>query len=106
MSKMYRCVECGHLFEEGEQETWNEDRGEYFGAPCSEKLSGCPVCEGAYEPVEPCKICGRYEDIEEDEILCENCKKETEEKLIKLLHDNFTVEERELLNTIWEDVEF
>lgn len=46
---MYQCADCGHIFEEGEQAVWYEDRGEFWGVPCRERMTGCPVCHGAYE---------------------------------------------------------
>jgi predicted nucleic acid-binding Zn-ribbon protein len=46
---MYKCADCGHIFEEGEQAIWYEDRGEFWGVPCRERMTGCPVCHGAYE---------------------------------------------------------
>lgn len=54
----YKCLECGHIFEGGEQARWSESRGEYWGTPCSEEMSGCPVCNGAYAKATPCAICG------------------------------------------------
>lgn len=70
----YKCVECGHIFESGEESVWSEDRGEFWGIPCSESVSGCPVCHGEYEEVTPCRICGKLHF--EDELfgdVCENC---------------------------------
>jgi hypothetical protein len=46
---IYKCVDCGHIFEEGEQAVWYEDRGEFWGVPCSERMTGCPICNGDYE---------------------------------------------------------
>lgn len=54
----FKCLECGHIFEEGEQAVWSEGRGEFWGTPCSEEMSGCPLCRGDYEKTEQCKICG------------------------------------------------
>lgn len=54
----YKCLECGHIFEEGEQARWSENRGEYWGSPCSENMSGCPRCKGDYEETTLCEICG------------------------------------------------
>lgn len=63
---MYKCIECGHLFEEGEESKWTEPYGENF--------SGCPLCKGNYERTEPCLICGT-ECFETDITsgLCEHC---------------------------------
>ena len=47
---MYRCEECGHLFEEGEQVVWIEKHG--LSAPPYERFSGCPICKGTYSEEE------------------------------------------------------
>ena len=67
---MYRCENCGHLFEEGEQARWTEEYGE--------KWDGCPVCRGGYEEVHQCKECGEWHT--ENELYdgwCEKCLRET-----------------------------
>jgi hypothetical protein len=70
----YICLDCGNIFEEGEQITFQENRGELFGVPCSKKISGCPVCGGEYEESTQCSICGS-EHLEEDLNggLCDEC---------------------------------
>lgn len=70
----YICLNCGNVFEDGEQITFQENRGEYFGVPCSKKISGCPKCGGEYEESTPCDICGS-EHLEEDLNggLCDEC---------------------------------
>ena len=60
---MYKCTECGHLFEEGEQATWEETHG--LDSPPYEKWSGCPVCKGGYEEVHQCKKCGDWHTDDE-----------------------------------------
>ena len=73
---MYRCCECGNLFEEGEQAVWEETHG--LDSPPYEKWSGCPVCKGDYEEVHQCKDCGGWHS--EDELYdgwCEDCLRET-----------------------------
>ena len=49
---MYRCYECGNLFEEGEQAVWYENYGDEIS---EEMFNGCPVCNGDYEEVYQCK---------------------------------------------------
>lgn len=50
----YKCAECGNVFSEDEVATWEESRGEFWGMPCYEKVSGCPYCHsGAYEEYDP-----------------------------------------------------
>lgn len=47
---MYRCFECGHLFESGEELHITEAHGERY--------TGCPVCGGGYEETVQCTNCG------------------------------------------------
>ena len=73
---MFRCESCGHLFEDGEQATWEERHG--LDSPPYEKFSGCPVCKGDYEEVYQCKECGDWHT--EDELYdgwCEKCLRES-----------------------------
>ena len=73
---MYRCCECGNLFEEGEQAVWEERHG--LDSPPYETWSGCPVCRGDYEEVHQCKGCGDWHS--DDELYdgwCEKCLRET-----------------------------
>lgn len=75
---MYKCTECGNLFEEGEQAVWYENQGECHGVMAMERFSGCPVCGGDYEEVHQCKECGDWHA--EDELYdgwCEKCLRET-----------------------------
>ena len=72
---IFKCVECGHIFEEGEEAEWYEDQGEFWGFPCREKMIGCPKCKGVFEEVQNCKKCGELHF--EDELadgLCEACQ--------------------------------
>ena len=57
---MYKCCECGHLFEEGEQAIWYENQGECHGRVAMEKFSGCPLCRGGYEEAHQCNGCGEW----------------------------------------------
>ena len=75
---MFRCCECGHLFEEGEQAVWYENQGECHGVTAMERFSGCPLCHGDYEEVYQCKECGDWHS--EDELYdgwCEKCLRES-----------------------------
>lgn len=70
----YKCLSCGHVFEEGEQACWTESRGEYWGSPCYETMSGCPVCKEEYEETVQCAVCGS--EHFEDELnggVCDEC---------------------------------
>lgn len=58
---MYKCLECGNIFEDGEQTS-------RFG------VDSCPLCNGAYEETTSCKICGSAHL--EDELnggVCDEC---------------------------------
>ena len=73
---MFKCCECGNLFEEGEQSVWEETHG--LDSPPYERWSGCPICKGDYEEVHQCKKCGDWHS--EDELYdgwCEKCLRET-----------------------------
>ena len=73
---MFRCCECGNLFEEGEQAVWEETHG--LDSPPYEKWSGCPACNGDYEEVHQCKKCGDWHS--EDDLYegwCEKCLRES-----------------------------
>lgn len=62
----YKCIECGNIFECGEQESWVEPHGEM--------LCGCPLCHGNYEETVSCAICGS--EHLEDELnggVCDEC---------------------------------
>ncbi len=72
----YKCLECGHIFEDGEEGCYYEG-GEYWGTPYSLKISCCPLCKGDYDETTPCDICGSAHL--EDELtsrVCEECMEE------------------------------
>ncbi len=71
---MYKCLDCGCVFDE--PISWSESRGEYWGMPCSEEVSGCPYCKGDYEEAYKCEECNEFfleEELHSD--LCEECVK-------------------------------
>jgi hypothetical protein len=70
----YICLDCGHIFDEGEQISFQEAMGERFGEKVYRKISGCPICGGEYEETKPCAICGS-EQLEEDLNggICDEC---------------------------------
>ena len=75
---MFICLECGHIFDDEEVLVWQEDRGEYWGYQCSERVSGCPRCGGDYTNTYRCSCCdewivGKYIKLEDGERICENC---------------------------------
>ena len=70
----YKCLECGHIFEDGEKKHLVEHY-EYWGQPCSETIYVCPICNGNYEEAETCEECGGYFLADElEDGLCEKCR--------------------------------
>ena len=78
---MYKCIECDCVFEESEIAVWHESRGEFWGSPCYERVTGCPNCHGSYKEAVECENCGEWHDeYELEDGLCEKCREETEDK--------------------------
>lgn len=96
---MYKCLDCGHLFEDGEQARWVEKYG--FEHENGENFSGCPLCKSDYDEIEPCKICGTYDHGCQEEY-CDNCKKDVKKRFSEFVEKEFTKEERELLNELYD----
>lgn len=75
--KVLVCLECGEIF--SNPTIWTEDRGECFGAPAYEELSGSPCCHGAFAEAFRCDCCGEWITTEEyirtkdGERFCEEC---------------------------------
>ena len=75
---MYKCIDCGHVFEDGDQAVWYENQGECHGVTAMERFSGCPVCCGDYEEVHQCKKCGEWHiEGELYDGWCKKCLRET-----------------------------
>lgn len=71
---MYKCYECGHIFEEGEQDY----SGDGWNDP---KIEVCPVCGDTFGEAKACCRCGGH--FLEDELeggFCEVCANEEIEK--------------------------
>ena len=45
----YVCLECGKVFEEDEIVYVDEDRGEFWGAPCTERVAYSPCCTADFD---------------------------------------------------------
>ena len=68
----YKCIECGNIFEEGEQAVWYEKHG--LDTPPYERRTGCPLCKGGYEETVKCKICGaEHFEHELNGGVCKDC---------------------------------
>ena len=96
---VYKCRECGHLFEEGEEAIWYDGHG--FDFPPYEKNIGCPVCKGGFVRVKPCRICFEYTE----KTYCDECAEDVRSRFEKLISDNFSAEERDLLNELYDGKE-
>lgn len=95
---MYRCDECGNLFEEGEQKIYIEKDG--FDYPPYREYEACPVCGGSFEEIKPCIVCGKHEqDLEEG--VCERCRKEFKVRFDEALKNNFTEKEIKILLALY-----
>ena len=70
----FKCLACGHIFEEGEQARW-EEHHPYGMGYAAEEFSGCPICKGDYEQTVKCRICDG--EFLEDELnggcVCNDC---------------------------------
>ena len=54
----YRCCECGEIFDEEDIVEIQEDRGEFWGMPCTETMYYSPCCTDDFDDA--------YEEDEED----------------------------------------
>lgn len=54
---MLKCLDCGHIFDEGEQDVIREYHNEIPGG-FYEEFAGCPLCGGDFEKTASCKKCG------------------------------------------------
>lgn len=90
---MFKCCDCGHLFEDGEQSVWLETHG--LDAPPYEKWDGCPMCKGGYEEVRQCKACDGWHT--EDELLGGYCFDCLEEKCTREVAIDYIVDTTDYL---------
>ena len=75
----YKCLECGHIFEEGEQAEWEETHG--LETPPYKKMSGCPICKGNYDETCRCSVCkGEFLEEEMTFGICEECLENIKEE--------------------------
>lgn len=54
MSNLYKCDDCGTIFNEDDFDSYEDPRGEFWGQPCYETIYICPCCgSDCYEEYEP-----------------------------------------------------
>lgn len=75
---MWICTECRHIFDDDDVAIWEESRGEYWGMPCYEEVSGCPRCKGDYVKTYRCSCCdewleGPYIKTDNGKRYCSEC---------------------------------
>lgn len=99
---MNKCVDCGHVFSDEEMAVWEESRGECFGFPTAETNCGCPNCRGDFVELFRCELCGEYVIEEQSEDFCGDCKKKTLQRFKKMLREQFSKEEIDLIADEWE----
>lgn len=69
----YKCLDCGHIFEEGEWHIHTEHY-DYGSRGFDKRMYVCPLCKGNFEETTPCVICGSEHLIEElNDGICEEC---------------------------------
>lgn len=95
---MYRCEECGTIFEE--PNILKENLGVLGGDYAILEHQVCPFCkiDGCFEEIEPCKICGSYENDKDGEY-CKECISDVTKRFQFFLAD-FTEEELDILREL------
>lgn len=70
----YKCLDCGHIFDQGEESRWVDRWGEVGERMYYINMTGCPLCNGGYEETEQCEICNG-EHLREELVggVCEAC---------------------------------
>ena len=69
---MYKCRNCGHIFDEGEQKTRYDRHNDYYTEP----ISICPVCNSEdFEVCVYCRSCGaeHFKDELSQQAVCREC---------------------------------
>ena len=95
---MYICLECDHVFEEGEERIEREYQGECHGSPSYETYRVCPECGEDYDEAVRCAECGYYTASSKmDGNICPECVKKAEKELQIILLSCFNPASREYL---------
>lgn len=99
---MNKCKSCGLVFADDEIATYEEKHG--LDNPPYERWGACPNCGGDFQELHDCEICGETCD-EPNERFCNDCKSKVKERFSDFVNNNFTKEERECLNILYEGEE-
>ncbi len=92
---MYKCLECGHIFDRGEERIVQECRGEYWGHVVYEDVAECPHCGGVFDETVRCVKC--YSEHLEDELWCGVCEECIKEEAFKYVWE-MTKDQTESVN--------
>ena len=95
---MYVCEDCKAMFDAPEMAadvlTHGENRIDDIGYTYI-----CPVCKSEYiDELERCPVCREYAERLKAYGCCDACELELRRRFKKLLEDNFTAKEIEILN--------
>lgn len=69
---MYRCDDCGELFEEDQIET-QKDYFEYGEGTACDTRNVSPCCHESYSEAVPCLICGKCDFYRDYSGVCKSC---------------------------------
>lgn len=75
---MYKCCDCGHVFDDSNVKLVHECMGECHGFPAYETYYACPVCGGSFDDARQCNQCGEWflrwelSDGRCDDCICES----------------------------------
>ena len=102
---MYKCRECGTLFEE--PTTSKEGLGFVGGDYATLSVDCCPECgaDGYFDEIEKCIICNEYSETLKDGF-CDDCLNKVRKDFMSFWED-FTEEEQDalrLLNLVGESL--
>ena len=92
---MFKCDDCGLLFEEPR----------YIREPHGEYLSHCPACAGSFSEVYECEICGT--EYSGDDV-CPACSELLDEMLssfISRVKEAFVCDRDKAIDIIWDRLE-
>lgn len=90
----YKCLECGHIFEEGEELNIREDYG---------ITSCCPICKGRYAIAARCEECGAvylYEELNGG-YLCDECVEDYKDDLSTCFYIGESAKEQRYINGLF-----